>query len=104
MAATSTNIKFGPVLSEYGSLDAIGLDSSYPTGGYAVPSTIPLSKVQAMIPAGMNTSGQGYVFTFNQQTTKMQMFWGGGSAAVLGEVSGGTSLSGVTATVLSLGY
>lgn len=105
MAATSTNIKFGPMLSEYGSLDLVALDASYPTGGYVVPTSIPISTIHAMSPAGSNTAGQGYVMQYNKQTGKIQMFWtGGATAAVLQEVAAGTSFSSATLTVLSMGF
>jgi hypothetical protein len=108
MAATSSNVGRFDIGAAYASIDTIGFDASYATGGYAVPTSVGIGanfgKLLGMAPLGMNTAGQGYVFTYNQQTSKMQLYWGGGSAAVLAEVTAGTSLATVTATVLSVGY
>jgi hypothetical protein len=104
MAATATNVKFGTMLGGYGSIDNIAFDSSYATSGYSVPATIALAKIYGMAQVGINTAGVGYQVSYNAQTGKLQMLWGGGSAAVLAEVTAGTNLATVTATVLSVGY
>lgn len=108
MAAGYTATTRLDVGAAYAEIGQFNFDSSYATGGYAIPTSLGIGanfgKLLGIFPVGMNTAGQGYVFTYNQQTSKAQLFWGGGSAAVLGEVAAGTNVSSVTATTFAVGY
>ena len=109
MAATATNVGRFDLGACYASIDNIGLDASYPTGGYVVPASLGIGanfgKILGMTWMGGNTAAQPYDMTYNQQTGKIQLYWTGpATSGVYGEVASGTSLSTVTATVLTVGY
>ena len=109
MAATSTNLVRGDMGAFYASIDNIALDASYPTGGYAVPASVGIGanfgKILGMAWMGGNSAAQPYDLTYNQQTGKIQLYWTGpATSGVYGEVAAGTSLSTLTATVLTVGY
>lgn len=53
----------------------IGLDSSYPTGGYPlVGAFFGMGNLHGLITLGWNTSGQGYVAQYNATTKKLMIF------------------------------
>lgn len=104
MAAKSTNVVRGDWGAFYASIDNMGFDSSYTTGGYAVPSSVALQTIVGLEPLGGNTASQGYLVSYNTQTSKIQFFWPAGSAAVAAEITAGTNLSTVTVQTLAVGY
>lgn len=105
MAATSVNKGRFDWGAAYASIDAVTFDASYATGGYAVPSSIGITAgTLGMFSMGGNTAMNGYMTKYNVQTNKIQVFWSGGSAAVLAEVAAGTSLAGATETMATIGY
>ena len=105
MAATSTNVFRGDVGAAYVSIDKLSFDASYTTGGYTVPGTIGMTSIFGLHQKATNTAGIGYLIVYNSQTSKIQVLWtGGATAAALAEITAGTNLSTVTATVLSIGY
>ena len=80
----------------------ITLDSSYPTGGYAVTGTslgLPCGLIDTI---DCNTSpDSGYDVRYNYTTGNIQAFaTGASSGAALAEVTNATNLSTVTATAV----
>ena len=104
MAATSKLVYRCDLGDLFGEIDQITGDSSYPSGGYAVPSSVGIGTLLGVTTMGMNTAGQGYTVSYNTTTGKLQYLWPAGSAAVMAEITTGTVLTAVTATLLFIGY
>jgi|SRR5579859_7944636 len=76
------------------SLYTVTLDSSYPTGGYAITAAqVALRTLYGIKALGGNTATAGYVPAWNTQTVKLQMFTQLGSGANL-LVQSGTAGAG----------
>jgi hypothetical protein len=77
----------------------VALDSSYPTGGYAIdPKDLGLAEILFFMAAPKS----GYIFSFDHDNRKLMAYrTGGASAGTSGATSGGTPAGSVAAPVFS---
>src|SRR5487761_2240169 len=89
-------------------LQTVQLDSSYPTGGYAIaPDTVGMVEIIGAAVIGVpyaSISDAGYVFDWDPITGKLVVFWASPAVSKpLAEVSDGTNLSAVSVVLAFIG-
>jgi hypothetical protein len=101
LSVTPLRTKYEP--TEY--LTAVALiqgPASYATGGFTV--TFPQFRAVTLVSASV---GGGYVaapVSYSGNAVTIQVFWSGNSGAPLQQVAAGTALTGVTFSVIVVGY
>jgi hypothetical protein len=115
MAATATFT--GDDISQFGNIPVrfanLTLDASYPAGGYAINGGLfggastgggqaSNNGLRGLDVIGSNTAAGGYVYSYNSQTGKMQVFWTGAVVSTqLAEVTAATNLSTTVINVIA---
>ena len=96
MSITLTPVKTFVEGNQKRVIQTIALDSSYPTGGYALTGST-LGCDVALHDVTFNQGTGGYVYNYDYTASKVKLFWSNGTGAVLSEVTNATDVSAVTA-------